>query len=113
MIFAQVSDAAAGHAADVLKAPQAQGQAPELYLLLLFAGLVIAGIVGLMLRYAKGTQASFVEYVREQTKTFKDMNDANNAQAQKNLETVVACATRCEATLRDFDRHHGRSIRDV
>jgi hypothetical protein len=117
MILANVSDAAVGHAAEVLKAPQAQGQAPELYLLLLFAGIVLVGILVLMLRYAKGTQQTFLEYVNSQSEkeekrfeAFQRMTEDNNAFNQKNLETVVACATRCEATLRDIDRWRDRSI---
>lgn len=120
MIFAQLSDAAAGAAADVLKAPAAQGAEPQLYLVLLFAGLMIAGIVGLMLRYARGMHTSFVEYVQshdvaedQRMRVVQEINDRNNAQAQKNLETVVACATRCESTLRDIDRWHNRSTHDV
>ena len=106
-MLAAWSDDAIEQLADVVQATDAQGKAPELYLLLLFAGLIISLVVLLMLRYAKETHSSFVAYVQnhenaedKRMQTMENMANACHAQATKHIELVGGVANRCEAALR-------------
>lgn len=106
-MIAALSDEAVQQIAEVVQATEAQGKAPELYLLLLFSGLVIVLIVLLMLRYAKEAQLTFSNYVQshevaedQRMRTMENMANACHAQANKHIELVVGVANRCEAALR-------------
>ena len=110
-MFAALSDEAVQQIAEVVQATDAQGKAPELYLLLLFAGLIISLVVLMMLRYAKENQQAFVDYVKGHEKaedqrmaTMENMANACHAQASKHIELVVGVANRCESALRRFEQ---------
>ncbi len=88
--------------AEVVKAVEAQKQAPELYLVLLFAAVV--AVVSIVFVYKSHGQIGTVvqknsdkEDVRMQT--MRSMQDASLEQHRENITTTATIAGRCEHTL--------------